>query len=340
MGLWEYIKKEHRFISYIKGNGLSDREYYKGVSLKAKDGRVFFGTSDGLTTFYPEQIGNNRTQCGQVKLTNLFIGDKMVNNTTTSNGVHITDNAVDEADHFTFSYLDNTFTMEFSLLSYSHAENIHFEYKISGSDTWAQTVDGSNSIVFNHLQPGSYLLEVKAFDNGVYSPVKVYHIMITSPWYSSTVAYLFYFILFISLFLYGLYIYNRHRHQELYEEKMQFLINTTHDIRSPLTMILGPLQKLMSKGFDNETKEELNVINRNAQRILRLVNQILDIRKFDKNQMQLRCEKTVMASYLANICKNYELHAKENNINFTFEHDEDNVVAWIDRITLIPRPFR
>ncbi len=332
MGLWEYIKKEHRFISYVKGNGLSDREYYKGVYLQTKDGRVFFGTSDGLTTFYPEQIGNNRRQSGQVKLTNLFIGDKMVNNTTTSNGVHITDNAVDEADHFTFSYLDNTFTMEFSLLSYSHAENIHFEYKISGSDTWAQTVDGSNSIVFNHLQPGSYILEVKAFDNGVYSPVKVYHIMITSPWYSSTVAYLVYFILFISLLLYALYIYNRHRHQELYEEKMQFLINTTHDIRSPLTMILGPLQKLMSKGFDNETKEELNVINRNAQRILRLVNQILDIRKFDKNQMQLRCEKTVMASYLANICKNYELHAKENNINFTFEHDEDNVVAWIDRI--------
>jgi len=332
MGLWEYVKRERRFISYVKGNGLSAREYYKGVYLKARDGRVFFGTSDGLTTFYPERIGNNQSQRGEVKLTNLFIGGKTVNSTTFSNGVHTTDKAVDEADRFTFSYLDNTFTMEFSLLDYSHAENIHFEYKLSGSDTWSQTEDGSNAIMFNHLQPGSYILEVKAFDNGIYSPVKIYHIIITSPWYSSTFAYFVYLVLIVSILLYALSIYNRRRHQELYEEKMQFLINTTHDIRSPLTMILGPLQKLISKGFDNETNEELSVINRNAQRILRLVNQILDIRKFDKNQMQLRCEKTVMASYIANICKNYELHAKETGINFIFEHDEDNVVAWIDRV--------
>jgi ligand-binding sensor domain-containing protein/DNA-binding response OmpR family regulator len=332
LGIWQYDRAKYRFMSYINGNGLTEREYYKCVYLKQSDGRIFFGTSDGLTTFMPEQIGKDTKRLNSIRLANLFIGGKAADCATLSNGETVTDNAVDESDHFRISYLDNTFSMEFSLLQYSNSENIRFEYRLNGSDNWISTDEGKNTIEFSHLQPGIYTLEVRACDNGIYSQIKTIHITITPPWYSSTTAYLVYICLFIGIFIFGLYIYNRRRHEELYEEKMRFLINATHDIRSPLTLILGPLNKLIRKGFDNETNEELNIIDRNAQRILHLVNQILDVRKIDKQQMHLRCEETSMTSYIGNIFKNFEYHAKESNIDFTFEHNEDDIKVWIDRI--------
>lgn len=332
LGIWQYDRAKCRFMSYINGNGLTEREYYKGVYLQQNDGRIVFGTSDGLTTFMPELIGKDLKRLNDIRLTNLLIGGKAADCATLSNGEIVTNEAVDESDHFRISYLDNTFTMEFSLLQYGNAENIRFEYRFNGTDNWISTDEGKNAIEFSHLQPGSYTLEVRACDNGIYSQIKTYHITITPPWYSSTTAYLLYICLIIGIACFGLYFYNRRRHEELYEEKMRFLINATHDIRSPLTLILSPLDKLLRKGFDNETNEELNTIDRNAKRILHLVNQILDVRKFDKQQMQLRCEETEMTCYINNIFKNFEYHAKESNIHFVFEHQEESVKAWIDRI--------
>jgi signal transduction histidine kinase/ligand-binding sensor domain-containing protein/DNA-binding response OmpR family regulator len=331
-GIWRYSIASRRLMSYVNGNGLTEREYVKGVYLKGSDGRVFFGTNDGVTTFMPEHVGKSAKRLGSVKLTHLLIGGKMANCTTLSNGTTVTDVAVDESDRFKISYLDNTFTMEFSLLQFSNAENVRFEYRINSADNWTATDEGKNVLEFSHMQPGEYMLEVRAYDNGVFSPIKTYFISITPPWYNSTAAHVIGIALLAALATLGFFLYNRHRHEEMYEEKMRFLINTTHDIRSPLTLILDPLNKLAQKSFDSETDKELNIIDRNAHRILQMVNEILDVRKFDKNQMKLRCEETAMAAYLGNICKNFEFHAKENNIKFSFVPGQDDVIAWIDRI--------
>lgn len=332
MGIWQYDRTRNKFMSYINGNGLTAREYYGNVYMKQDDGRIFFGTYDGLTTFMPEQIGKDVKKLNNVRLTNLFIGGKAADCSILSNGKTVMDQAVDESDHFRISYLDNTFSMEFSLLQYTNSENIRFEYRFNGSDKWLSTDEGKNAIEFSHLQPGTYTLEVRACDSGVYSQTKIIYITITPPWYSSTTAYMIYICLAIGVLIFGIYIYSRRKHEELYEEKMQFLINATHDIRSPLTLILNPLDKLIRKKFDNETAEELSIIDRNAQRILHLVNQILDVRKIDKQQMHLRCEETSMIPYLNSIFKNFEYYAKNSNIDFKFEHQDGDIDAWIDRI--------
>ena len=100
---------------------------------------------------------------------------------------------------------------------------------------------------------------------------------------------------------------------------MKFLINATHDIRSPLTLIMSPLHKLLRRDFDQETKNELKTIEHNAQRIQNLVNQILDIRKIDKRQMKLQCQETDMVQYVGNVLKSYDYTAKERNIDFSYK---------------------
>ena len=205
---------------------------------------------------------------------------------------------------------------------------------MNGANNWSQTAVGSNVISFSHIQPGSYTLEVRAHENGVYTDSQVYYLVIRAPWYRSAWAYLIYIIGAMGFLSYLGLSWRRQTRQQLDEEKMKFLINATHDIRSPLTLIMSPLHKLLRRDFDQETKTELKTIEHNAQRIQNLVNQILDIRKIDKQQMKLQCQETDMVQYVGNILKSYDYTAKERNIDFHYKPAIDKLNVWLDRSAL------
>ena len=113
---------------------------------------------------------------------------------------------------------------------------------------------------------------------------------------------------------------------------MKTLINATHDIRSPLTLIMGPLHSLLKRDtMDEDAKEELSIIERNANRILTLVNQILDLRKMDKKQMHLHCQETDLVEFVGGVAKMFEFSAQERNMEFYYEHPEGKLMVWIDR---------
>ena len=165
----------------------------------------------------------------------------------------------------------------------------------------------------------------------------IIHIKVCDPWYASTWAFLLYFLTAAGIILYIIYRYERHRKEDLEETKMQFLINATHDIRSPLTLIMGPLNKLKTRITDAESKQDIDTIDRNAQRLLLLVNQILDERKIDKDQMHLHCQKTDLKEFLRGIMSLYNFNAQERSITLSLKEDESlkeegNLQVWIDRI--------
>lgn len=330
-GIWHYQHANRRLVCHLSDNGLSEREYTEGVGLHTNDGRIVFANSEGLIAFHPNAISSEHKKPATLTLTNLLIGGKTINCQSLSDGKTITTETVSKSTHFTLSYLDNTFTMEFSNFDFANAANTVLEYKLN-DDQWTANASGNNQIMFTHLQPGSYRLYVRAVDNGLYSATQSYIITIRAPWYRSWTAYFLYALLLISLAYYALRRYLRSRQQQLTEEKMQFLINATHDIRTPLTLILSPLHQLMrKKDYDHDTQEKLGLINHNANRILALVNQILDIRKIDKQQMLLQCRKTNLVPFLQNAVDNFSAHAKEHQIKLSYTHP-DKIEAWIDRV--------
>lgn len=331
VGIWQYQSDQKRFIPHINGNGLASREYVIGTAMQNTDGIVYFGISDGITSFQPASLRGSQPNPGVVHLTGLYIGDNAVNCNTLSDGVQVITKPLDQSDRFQISYLDNTFEMEFSLLNYLNTENVIYEYRLNGAENWAQTAAGSHTVSFTHLPPGSYLLEVRANDNGVQTETQTYRIIVRAPWYRSSWAYLFYIIGALGLLGLLIWLYIRSRQQELDEEKMKFLINATHDIRSPLTLIMSPLHKLMKQEKDPEIKAELKTIEHNAQRVQNLVNQILDIRKIDKQQMHLHCQETDMVQYVGNLLKSYEYMAKERNITLRYTPALDKLNVWFDR---------
>lgn len=322
MGIWQYDQKNRQFIGHINGNGLTTREYVLGSSMHTASDLIAFGTSDGITTFYPERVRAKKMELGDVHLTNFIIDGKPINCLT---------------DEFTIPYEENSFTLEFSLLNYRNTDNISFQYRIN-EGKWNSTNEGSNAVSFNKLKPGSYSLEVRAMSNGNFSKKStIIHIKVCDPWYASTWAFLLYFLTAAGIILYIIYRYERHRKEDLEETKMQFLINATHDIRSPLTLIMGPLNKLKTRITDAESKQDIDTIDRNAQRLLLLVNQILDERKIDKDQMHLHCQKTDLKEFLRGIMSLYNFNVQERSITLSLKEDESlkeegNLQVWIDRI--------
>ena len=322
MGIWQYDQKNRQFIGHINGNGLTTREYVLGSSMHTASDLIAFGTSDGITTFYPERVRAKKMELGDVHLTNFIIDGKPINCLT---------------DEFTIPYEENSFTLEFSLLNYRNTDNISFQYRIN-EGKWNSTNEGSNAVSFNKLKPGSYTLEVRAMSNGNFSKKStIIHIKVCDPWYASTWAFLLYFLTAAGIILYIIYRYEHHRKEDLEETKMQFLINATHDIRSPLTLIMGPLNKLKTRITDAESKQDIDTIDRNAKRLLLLVNQILDERKIDKDQMHLHCQKTNLKEFLRGIMSLYNFNVQERSITLSLKEDESlkeegNLQVWIDRI--------
>lgn len=324
-GIWQFDHETRKLISHVGNSGIIDNEFCSGAFCHLPNDMVVFGANSDITAFFPNVVRSSHKVEGKVYLTRFATTTRVEN---------------PFADEFVIPWDDNRFTMEFSMLNYQNAAGISYEYRMNGGK-WIPFANNGNSLTFTKLKSGKYDIEVRATSNGWHSDdVKRLTIVVESPWYSSWTAIVIYFLISILLILYiGIGI-RRLQKVRFEEEKVKLLINATHDIRSPLTLILGPLEKLKSlvgKTSDTVNAKEMasyvSVIERNAERLLLLVNQILDIRKIDKQQMRLKCKETDMVEFVEKSCKMFEYNAKEQGYEFTFNHPADvKIKAWIDRL--------
>ena len=222
--------------------------------------------------------------------------------------------------------------LSFSQLDYQSVGNIVFQYRINGGK-WISNAAGDNSFNFTGLSYGHYRIEVRTYCNGKYSTYKkVINLDVLAPWFLTVWAKLLCLFLILGLTAAAIIVYLRKKKRDLEEAKMQFLINATHDIRSPLTLIMEPLKKLKEKlGNAEEYQADIDTIDRNAQRLLTLVNQILDKRRLDKHQMNLSCRETNLVEFSQGLVSLFTYNANLRGINIRLEMPETPVNAWIDR---------
>lgn len=341
MGISRYDINDNRFINYYSGDGLQGNEFTHGAFYKNRNGKIYFGGVNGITSFLPENIGNTSKEA-KVWITDFYIFNKPVHKNTLSGGKPVISTSVQDAKNFRLSYKDNTFSIVFSTLQYNNPEQISYQYKIDelGSQ-WLNTEPGENRVTYNNLPPGKYTFQVRALNYGNYSETRTVKILITPPWYQTWWAYCIYTAL-AGLLVLGIinYILSRMRHrreimkrehaEQLNEAKLQFFINISHEIRTPMTLIINPLEKLLADKKDNELHKTYLMIYRNAQRILRLINQLMDIRKLDKGQMFMKFRETDMVGFIDDLMQTFEYMARKKNIRFTFEHEMPQLKVWID----------
>nr|WP_302830908.1 two-component regulator propeller domain-containing protein [uncultured Bacteroides sp.] len=341
MGISKYDVKENRFINYYSGDGLQGNEFTHGAFYKDKSGKIYFGGVNGITCFSPESIGSASKEM-EVWITDFYIFNEPVHKNSLSGGEPVICTSVQDANLFRLSYEDNTFSVAFSTLQYNNPEQISYQYKIDElSPQWFITDPGVNRVTYNNLPPGKYTLRIRALNHGNFSEMKAVKILITPPWYQTWWAYFIYSVL-IGLLILGIvsYILSRMRHrreimkrehaEQLNEAKLQFFINISHEIRTPMTLIINPLEKLLAEQKDGELHKTYLMIYRNAQRILRLINQLMDIRKLDKGQMFMKFRETDIVGFINDVMQTFEYLSHKKHIRFTFEHEMPILKAWVD----------
>ena len=316
-GIWCYDSKAKSFFSFEKGNGLLTKEYLAGVVGSTSDGVICYGNSEGLTYFRPSQVKDYNEKTSVIYLSGVLLDGKMA--------PFIGDNLSVPSDF-------KSIVLSFSQLDYQSVGNIVFQYRINGGK-WISNAAGDNSFNFTGLSYGHYRIEVRIYCNGKYSTYKkVINLDVLAPWFLTVWAKLIYLFLILGLTAAAIIVYLRKKKRDLEEAKMQFLINATHDIRSPLTLIMEPLKKLKERlGNAQEYQADIDSIDRNAQRLLTLVNQILDKRRLDKHQMNLSCRETNLVEFSQGLVSLFTYNANLRGINIRLEMPETPVNAWIDR---------
>lgn len=316
-GIWCYDSKAKSFFSFEKGNGLLTKEYLAGVVGSTSDGVICYGNSEGLTYFQPSEVKDYNEKTSAIYLSGVLLDGKMA--------PFIGDNLSVPSDF-------KSIVLSFSQLDYQSVGNIVFQYRINGGK-WISNAAGDNSFNFTGLSYGHYRIEVRTYCNGKYSTYKkVINLDVLAPWYLTVWAKLIYLSLVLGFMAAVIFIYLRKKKRDLEEAKMQFLINATHDIRSPLTLIMEPLKKLKERlGNAEEYHEDIDTMDRNAQRLLTLVNQILDKRRLDKHQMKLSCRETNLVEFSRGLVSLFTYNANLRGINIRLEMPETPVNAWIDR---------
>jgi len=344
MGISKMLVTDNKFINYYSFDGLQGNEFSKGAAYHADNDEMFFGGISGISHFYPQKINDVRKQLN-VYLTELYILDVPIlkSEKTENQKKKIISRFISDVDTIHLAYKDNMFSLEFSTFDFGNSERVFYRYKMEGlNPEWMNTSQGVSRINFTNINYGTYRLKVKACIQDNMSPEKEYLIIISPPWYLSWWAKAFYFNLFLLLGI-GItkYLLNQIQHrqemmrrehaEQINEAKLQFFINISHEIRTPMTLIISPLEKLISENHEKEKQQVYKMMYRNAQRILRLINQLMDIRKIDKGLMIVKFNETDMVGFIDDLMQTFEYLANKRNIRFTFEHTDTVMPVWIDQ---------
>ena len=340
-GLNKLALKSGTITKFYAESGLQSNEFSDASVCTTQDGKtILMGGSGGLNWFQADQVKQHPWQA-KVVISGFILNNKMVTPGMKSGSYTITDNWSTLSRDFQLSHEDNTFTLQLSTLTYNDVEQISYVYSING-DAWRTVPAGQNELAFSHMAPGRYKYRIKAICNGYETPVKEFTITIHPAWYASIWAKLFYLLLLIAAIM----LYLRHRkHQmedqlilqqhihaeEMGEAKIKFFMNISHEIRTPLTLIITPLLSLIKEDKEPHRQGIYEIIRKNSERILHLINQMMDLRKIDKGQMVMRMCKTDMVSFINEEYDLFKQQAIAKSIDFEYQHDCEELPVWIDR---------
>lgn len=340
-GLAKFDPSTRRFVTFDSGDGLQSNEFTHGAFCKDPNGNVYFGGVNGFSVFYPYDINDKPREYNPV-LTWFGIFSERVTTNTLSGGRPVVETGIEEAEKVSVSSRDNTFSIGFSTLTYDNPEKLIYEYRIlEHGNGWLSTLPGQNHITLNNMSPGKYHFQLRVAGDESENGTRKLLIEVRLPWYQSWWAILIYLLVGMGLIVASVHFVrlkdsqrrereDRRRSEEVLEAKLQFFTNISHEIRTPMTLIINPLERLLEQCRDPHLKSVYSIIYRNANRILNLVNQLMDMRKLEKGQVRLKMRETEMVGFINNAMLPFEYIAGQKKISFTFTHDEEPVDAWVD----------
>jgi signal transduction histidine kinase/DNA-binding response OmpR family regulator/ligand-binding sensor domain-containing protein len=349
-GLIFYNTKSNTFRNYDASDGFPAD--FTLSSYRTAGGELFFGTIDGLISFKPGDIKNNLL-VPEIAITDFKIFNKSV---PVANGIEIQEDedspllqkSVSESQIIELSYLHYFFSFEFAALDFSLPSKNQYAYKMEGFDKEWIYSGNMRYAAYTNLSPGEYLFRVKGSNNdGIWNETGAsVVIIIHPPWFKTWWAYLLFSVFALVVLAASVRFYlNRQRlkhelefeikyaekQEEISKMKSRFFTNISHEFRTPLTLIISPADNVLSKTLEPETVKDVSLIKKNALRLLRLINQLLDISKIDDNKLKLKVSPGEIISYIKGIVMIFESLAESKDITLSVKSENPHLHGYFDK---------
>ena len=344
-GLVKINPTNYRVIKvYNQTDGLQDDQFFTNACFRDHSGEMYFGGPNGLTLFYPDSIKDYKF-VPPVVITDF----KLFNKSENFAGSNLLSKNISETKEITLKYSQNVLTFDFVALNFVEPEKNQYAYKLEGFEKeWNVSVN-KREATYTNLSPGNYTFRVKASNNdGVWNEegasikIKVLPPFLLSIWAFAIYA----LIIAAALFQYKRNIQNREelkrnlaleqmeaaKQIEMNNVRLRFFTNISHEFRTSLSLIIGPAETMINKShnFNAEQKQQVSLIRLSAQRLLRLINQLLDLRKIEAGNLQIYPSPGDLISFCKDIAKSFEYLAVQKHIDFKVISDHCSLYAWFD----------
>ncbi len=335
-GLTKFNPENQAFKKFNTRDGLQGLEFEDNSCLITRDGELYFGGSNGFNAFYPDRITTNRF-VPPVYITEFQLSNKKVD--VHSEGSPLK-NDICFTDEIRLRYDQSTFSFSFAALNFVVPENNQYAYKLDGLEkTWI-TAGTERRASYTNLQPGDYTFTVKAANNdGVWNnrPTAI-RIIISPPFWATW----WFQLLLLSAGLWGAFAFFEFRRKlelkafeerkrnELYQLQLQFFTNISHEFRTPLSLILGPLERIRTINAEQEFTHYYNTIHRNANRLMRLINELMDFRKVESGVLKLKVKPNDLTAFLTTIIDDFGDLSTQKKLTFQVKDTADYQRVWFD----------
>ncbi|HKZ66421.1 MAG TPA: two-component regulator propeller domain-containing protein [Chitinophagaceae bacterium] len=343
-GLLCFNPRTTQAIVYTTTNGLLNDQFNFSSAYKDLQGRMYFGSVKGMISFHPDEfIKNNYSPL--VYITGFQVNNKEL--AINKNGSPLT-RSITYTEKINLKHNQSTFSIDFASFSYSAPEMSEYAYKMEGLDQDWTYLKTNRKAYFTELSPGTYTFKVKAANSSGDWNVRESNLIIEilPPWWASTTAYFFYAALALFIIYYLTRNYHRRikeknrrkieqleiaKEKELYEAKMEFFTNVAHEIKTPLTLIKGPLEKVVKKaGGIPEIKDSLRIMEKNTSRLVDLTNQLLDFRQTEIRGFSLNFTKQNITELIEDNFISFKPLAEQKDLQFTMSPLPQKLFAFID----------
>lgn len=336
------------FANFGESDGLLSGAFHENAALKLKTGELIFGGSDGFNIFHPDDIKTDSTSPRTV-FTSLEIFNQPVKANEEVTGVVVLPNSITTAREITLSPDINFITIEFAALNFFHPEKTQYRYMLQGfNDQWLITSSNQRRVTFTNLDPGTYRFKVQSTNSdGVWSDNEaILKITVLPPFWKTNLAFGLYAILLLATLLTGRKIIvarermkfkiqqerlSAQRMHELDMMKIKFFTNVSHEFRTPLSLILAPMEKLLKGSSNPEEKKQFQLIHRNARRLLNLVNQLLDFRRMEVQQLKLTTSEGDIVQFIRDLVNTFSDLSEKKNIELSFHTSVQSLETLFDQ---------
>ena len=344
-GLSNFIVKSNSFKNYSRADGLQGSEFLNNAYAQSKSGEMFFGGTGGMNVFHPDSLTESN-KVPPVYITGLKLFNKTV---TVGEKGSILQEDILAIKNLTFESYQNVFSLEFTALDFESLKNNQYAYRLEGFDDDWQYVGTQRVASYTNLNPGEYTFRVKTSNNdGVWNPKEAsMKIIVLPPWYKTWWAFWIYGGLIIgSIYVFRKVVQVRERFrldlkiqekenlqiQELDRLKTNFFTNISHEFRTPLTLIISPLEKYLSENIDllNPQRKRAESIYRNAQQLQKLINQLLDLSKLEAGRLFPEITQSDLIEFTEKVTSSFQDLAEQRNISLQFIASESFLMVYYD----------